>query len=1163
MNLVIRVLACCLAVTTVAVSEARAAACNGGNCPAANFVVTGIVSPQSAGMVSSVTVEVRTSAGARATGYTGTIRFSSTDAQAVLPANYTFTSSTATTANCSTGCDQGIHTFTNGVVLKTAGTQSVTATDTAKSTVTGSQTGVVVQAQTASRFVVSGVATPRTAGTASSFTVEVKDAFGNRVTSYTGTVAFSSTDPQALLPASYRFTSGTGLDNGIHTFTNGVTLKTAGSQSITATDATTPSVTGSQTGIQVNPAGASVLVVSGISSPRSQNVASSVTVEARDPFGNRATTYRGTVRFSSSDAAAVLPANYTFTVPTAATPCPNGCDNGIHTFTNGVVLKTAGTQSVTATDTVTATIAGSQTGIVVFSSAATSFVVSGIPSTLIAGTTTSARVEARDAGGNLAAGYAGTVRITTTDPQASVPLDHTFTASDAGVFTFTGLVLKTAGTHAVTATDTASSSITGTQSGIVVAAGPATRLIVSGVSSPTTAGTVSTVRVEAKDAFANRATGYTGTIAFGTSDAQATLPPQHAFTSGDAGLYLASVTLRTAGSHFVSATDVGTPSISGSQTGITVNPAGAATLAVSGLPSTVTAGESHSATVTAFDPYGNVATGYVGTVHFSSSDPNATLPPDRAFLPADLGQTTVPGFVLKSSGSRSVSASDTLTPGLTGSQAVLVIGGAAVSLSATGFPSSVTAGVAGALTVTATDAYGNVAPSYAGTVAFSSTDPQAVLPQNTTFTATDAGSRTFPATLKTAGSQSISISDGVLPPAQSNSTVLAAAAAALVVSGITSPIATGASATVTVEARDPFANRTTSYAGTVSFSSSDPGANVPAPYSFVAADNGIHTFTDGVRFASSGTQSVTATDGTISGSQLGISVTDGIAPTWPPGSTLSATSTSTSTAHLTWTAATDNVAVTAYRVYKNGLLDQTVSGLSADITGLTVGAQVPVQVQAGDAAGNWSVDGPTAIAIAVPPDPQLIAPRVDMTVATTIGSATSFLYTGPNAIQTGVAPGTIEQTRAAVVRGLVRDRASQPVTGVKVSVLNRPEYGYTWSRSDGGYDLAVNGGDRLTFNYERSGLLAAQRQVTVSWQDYTPMPDVVMVPFDDLSTVVSSGLGQAQVIRGSVSIDDIGARQGTVFVPPGTSATMVMPDGSTQSLSTFVARARSLAAERA
>src|SRR3981189_2415808 len=70
-------------------SEAWADAGNGGNCPAATFVVTGIVSPQAAGTVSSVTVEVRTAAGARATGYTGTIRFTSTDTQVLLPANYT------------------------------------------------------------------------------------------------------------------------------------------------------------------------------------------------------------------------------------------------------------------------------------------------------------------------------------------------------------------------------------------------------------------------------------------------------------------------------------------------------------------------------------------------------------------------------------------------------------------------------------------------------------------------------------------------------------------------------------------------------------------------------------------------------------------------------------------------------------------------------------------------------------------------------------------------------------------------------------------------------------------------------------------------------------------------------------------------------------------
>ena len=36
-------------------------------------------------------------------------------------------------------------------------------------------------------------------------------------------------------------------------------------------------------------------------------------------------------------------------------------------------------------------------------------------------------------------------------------------------------------------------------------------------------------------------------------------------------------------------------------------------------------------TVTAYDAYGNVATGYTGTVAFTSSDPQACFPADYTF----------------------------------------------------------------------------------------------------------------------------------------------------------------------------------------------------------------------------------------------------------------------------------------------------------------------------------------------------------------------------------------------------------------------------------------------------------------------------------------------------------------------------------------------------
>ena len=54
-------------------------------------------------------------------------------------------------------------------------------------------------------------------------------------------------------------------------------------------------------------------------------------------------------------------------------------------------------------------------------------------------------------------------------------------------------------------------------------------------------------------------------------------------------------------------------------------------------------------------------------------------------------------------------------------------------------------------TVTAEDNLGETATGYTGTVHFSSTDVQAGLPADYTFTAADAGSHTFTVTLKTAG----------------------------------------------------------------------------------------------------------------------------------------------------------------------------------------------------------------------------------------------------------------------------------------------------------------------------------------------------------------------------------------------------------------------------
>ncbi len=153
-----------------------------------------------------------------------------------------------------------------------------------------------------------------------------------------------------------------------------MTLDTAGTQSITATDGATPGIKGSETGITVQAAAASSLVVSGFPTADTAGVAHDVTVTAYDPYGNVATGYTGTVDSHQQRRPGRPPAaRYTFTATDAAT----------HTF--AVTLDTAGTQSITAKDGATPGLAASETGITVQAAAASSLVVSGFPTTDTAG----------------------------------------------------------------------------------------------------------------------------------------------------------------------------------------------------------------------------------------------------------------------------------------------------------------------------------------------------------------------------------------------------------------------------------------------------------------------------------------------------------------------------------------------------------------------------------------------------------------------------------------------------------------------------------------------------------------------------------------------------------------------------------------------------------
>jgi hypothetical protein len=258
--------------------------------------------------------------------YRGVVHFTSSDGQALLPADYTFTAA-----------DAGVHTFT--ATLKTAGNQTITATDTGNGALTCSQP-VTVTAATASRLVLAAPAAS-TAGTAFSITVTALDSYGNVASSYVGTIHFTSSDAKAVLPADYTFTSA---DAGMHTFS--VTLKKAGAQTITATDTASGTRTGSAPST-VSPGPVTHLMLTASTSTPKAGAPFTITVTALDAYGNQAPAYRGTIHFSSTDAAAVLPADYPFAA----------ADQGRHSFS--VTLNTIGKQTITAADKSKGTIKGS------------------------------------------------------------------------------------------------------------------------------------------------------------------------------------------------------------------------------------------------------------------------------------------------------------------------------------------------------------------------------------------------------------------------------------------------------------------------------------------------------------------------------------------------------------------------------------------------------------------------------------------------------------------------------------------------------------------------------------------------------------------------------------------------------------------------------------
>lgn len=333
----------------------------------------------------------------------------------------------------------------SGVVSKTATANTISGTysvGVSAGSASSSITSVTNSADVLNNFLVENVgggAIPgQIAGSPFNIRLTARDQYNNTAASFVSTATITSNGTLSAGGTTTNFTAGV-------LATHSVTITS--SQSTTTLTATNGASNGTSNQFSVAPGATTAFEVSGIPSPAAAGVGHSLTVRARDGFGNTTPGYLGQVAVTSSDTAATLPPLYTF----------NAGDAGIHVFSGGVTFGTLGTQSVTVTDTSVGAITGAQVGINVVPGPVSDFLVEaaggGSIGSQVAGTAFNIQLTARDSLGNTATSFTGTVNLTSTSTIGSG--GGPTAAFTAGVLSSHAIALNSGGSHSVTATNSA------------------------------------------------------------------------------------------------------------------------------------------------------------------------------------------------------------------------------------------------------------------------------------------------------------------------------------------------------------------------------------------------------------------------------------------------------------------------------------------------------------------------------------------------------------------------------------------------------------------------------------------------------------------------------------------------------------------------------------
>lgn len=280
-------------------------------------------------------------------------------------------------------------------------------------------------------------------------------------------------------------------------------------------------------------------------------------------------------------------------------------------------------------------------------------------------------------------------------------------------------------------------------------------------------------------------------------------------------------------------------------------------------------------------------------------------------------------------------------------------------------------------------------------------------------------------------------------------------------------------------------------------------------------------------------------------------------PSWAAEASLAVVPGGPTTARLEWPPAEDDGEIAVYEVFKG---QQRIARLPGDTRRLKLDELEPTKtydfaiVARDDFAQRTPEKLQTSFKFDVPA-PSDVAPPVDASRINDSFDRNSFLFQGSDPIQRDVEPWAVKPERISLLQGRVLDRDGNPISGVRIAVHDHSELGYTLTRPDGRWNLAVNGGGRVTVEFARMGYISVQRSVELQWKEPAAIGEVVLTKQAKTASSVDLSKG-LQVARSEVRKDSDGKRRVTLIFQPGTKAEMVLPDGSTKPLQAFDVRVK-------